>query len=207
MLEHKGDSEAIRVSFLAYGAKIAATWLLCALVWNLWSAPSGQAALQAYVGAIGPLGISALVTTFFVAVGSYCRTRQRCLSLIAAPYRTSSQLSVWLMFLIPYNFIEDFFIVNKVASSLRREASTHPRLANFPSFGAWSGNGWCGAQILSLVPGSMGEAAGLAAIVVWGSHWHFILKVNRIMSGLQKLSGEYAEVGKEGQQRPPRVIH
>jgi hypothetical protein len=189
MFETKGDCEAVGVGFVAFAAKTAATWLLCGLVWNLWSAPSGQAALQTYIGALGWLGISALIVTFLVTVGFYCRTLQRCLSLIAVPNRASHPLSVWFMFLIPYNFIEDFFIVNKVATSLRREASTDPGLVESSSFGTWSGNGWCAAQLLSLVPGSIGDAAGITAIVLWATHWHFILKVNRLLSALPKLRG------------------
>jgi hypothetical protein len=182
MIEPEGKSEAIGMSFPAYAARIAATWVLCALIWNLWSAPSGQEALQSYFGALGALGIFALVIIFLVAVGLYCRTLQRCLSLIAAPHRAARPSSVWLMFLIPYNFIEDFFIVNKVASSLRREACTNPGLQAFSRFGSWSGNGWCAAQLLSLLPGSMGEAAGLTAIVLWAGHWHFIANVNRLLA-------------------------
>ncbi len=86
------------------------------------------------------------------------------------------------MFLIPYNFLEDFFIVSNVARSLRQEASTNPRLQGIRGFGIWSGNGWCTAQLLSLLPGVMGEAAGLAGGVLWAKHWHFIAKVNRLLS-------------------------
>jgi hypothetical protein len=131
---------------------------------------------------VGPLGISALVIAFLLAVGIYCRTLQRCLLLVAAPNRASHPSSVWIMFLIPYNFIEDFFIVKKLASSLRREASANPQLNEMTRSGSWCGNGWCAAQILSLVPGPFGEAATVAAVVLWASHWFFIARVNRVLA-------------------------
>jgi len=186
MIERRGEAEAAGSGFPTYAAKIAATWLLCALVWHLWSAPSGQAALQSYVGAVGTLAIFALVAAFLLAVGLYCRTLQRCLSLVAMPHRAADPMSVWLMFLIPYNFIEDFFIVNAVAGSLRREAAKNPRLNGISRFGTWSGNGWCAAQLLSLIPSSIGEAAGLAAIVLWARHWHFVAQVSRLLEGGNK---------------------
>jgi hypothetical protein len=86
------------------------------------------------------------------------------------------------MFLIPYNFIEDFFIVNKVGSSLRRSASVDPRLTGYSRFGNWTGSAWCVAQLLSLLPGLIGEASGLAAIVLWAKHWHFIAQANRLLA-------------------------
>jgi hypothetical protein len=86
------------------------------------------------------------------------------------------------MFLIPYNLIEDFLIVNKLARSLRREASTNLRLHKFSGFGVWSGNGWCAAQLLSLLPGSFGEAAGSVAILLWARHWHLIVRVKHLLA-------------------------
>jgi hypothetical protein len=187
MTDWQEDSEGARTDFLTYAAKIAATGLLCTLVWKLWSAPAGQAALNSYVRAIGAVGLATLVAAFLVVVVLYCRTLQRCLSLVGASHRVADPRSVWLMFLIPYNFIEDFFIVNQVASSLRREASENTRLRGFSEFGTWWGNGWCAAQLLSLIPGSFGEAAGLSAIVLWARHWHLIARVNRLLARPRKL--------------------
>jgi hypothetical protein len=182
MIEGQEVSETVGGVFAIYASKIAATWLLCALIWNLWRASAGEAVLQYYVQTVGAPGLAALVVAFFIAVGFYCRTLQRCLSLVAKPHRAADPISVWLMFLIPYNFIEDFFIVSKVARSLRLEASVNSRLSEYSRFGNWSGHGWCAAQLLSLLPGSIGEASGLAAILLWTKHWHFIAQVNRLLA-------------------------
>lgn len=162
--------------------KVAATWSLCGLVWLLWSRPAGEAALTAYVEAVGFSGMAAIFGAFLLVVAFYCRTIERCLSLVEAEHRTVDPASAWRMFLLPYNFVEDFFIVGNVARSLRREASSNPRLRDFRSFGIWSGTGWCTAQIASLVPGPVGEAAGLLGGLLWAWHWHFIARMNRLLA-------------------------
>lgn len=95
--------------------------------------------------------------------------------------RAAHPRSVWLMFLIPYNFVEDFFIVHHVARSLRAEAEVNPALADLRSFGAASGLGWCAAQIVSLMPNRVGEIAGLVALVLWVVHWRFITRANHLL--------------------------
>ncbi len=162
--------------------KIVATSLLCALVWIVWSGPEGQAALASYVDAIGSVGIFASASAFLIAIALYCRTLSRCLFLIEPEHRAAEPTSVWLMFLIPYNFIEDFFIVGKVARSLRQESSTNRKLHGLKHFGIWSGTGWCTAQLLSFAPGSIGELAALVGGFLWARHWQFIAKVNRLMA-------------------------
>jgi hypothetical protein len=85
------------------------------------------------------------------------------------------------MFLIPYNFVEDFIIVGNLARSLRREASVNPKLHHLKGFGVSTGMGWCTAQLVSLVPGSVGEIGALIAAFFWAKHWHFVGRVNRLM--------------------------
>jgi hypothetical protein len=60
---------------------------------------------------IGVLPSLLIIGAFFMMVGFYCRTLQRCLSLINPTNRKAKPSSVWYMFAIPFNFIEDFFIV------------------------------------------------------------------------------------------------
>lgn len=49
------------------------------------------------------------------------------------------------------------------------------------SFGMVSGQGWCIAQIVSLIPNQIGSAAGLIALVFWMWHWVFIRRVNGVL--------------------------
>jgi hypothetical protein len=175
-------TDSRNVPRITLGLKVSLTWLLCVLVWLLWSGPTGQAVLASYVSAWGPIGIAAVAGVFLAAVALYCRTLEHCLSLIAPDHRRAEPSSVWLMFLIPYNFVEDFFIVMNVARSLGQEASANPKLHGLRGFGIWSGAGWCTAQLLSLVPGAPGEAAGVAAVVLWAKHWGFIVRVNHLLA-------------------------
>lgn len=161
--------------------KISLTWLLCALVWLLWRGPTGQAVLASYSGALGATGLATLAAAFLAAVALYCRTLENCLSLVKPDHRRAEPSSAWLMFLIPYNFVEDFFIVISLAHSLRREASVNPKLQGLRGFGIWSGTGWCTAQLLALLPGAPGELAGIAAVVLWAKHWRFVANVNHLL--------------------------
>ena len=86
------------------------------------------------------------------------------------------------MFLIPYNFVEDFFIISNVASSLRREAQHNIALNSFKSFGTLSGLGWCAAQIVSLLPHEIGSVAGVLTFFLWVIHWRFIRRVNAVLA-------------------------
>jgi hypothetical protein len=85
------------------------------------------------------------------------------------------------MFLLPYNFIEDFCIVANVAASLRAEARHNARLQLARDAGLISGWGWCAAQIVSLVPHPLGSLAGLLAIVLWLLHWRFVRRANAML--------------------------
>jgi hypothetical protein len=131
----------------------------------------------------GPTGSIVAVVVFLLLVLFYALDLIRSLKLVSPASRKAKPSGVWLMFLLPYNFIEDFFIVANVAKSLKAEAASNPALANFKSFGMISGMGWCAAQVVSLVPNQIGSAAGLVAIVFWIWHWVFMRRANRNLIG------------------------
>jgi len=62
------------------------------------------------VNALGINNAIIIVVAFFILVVLYCRTLQKTLCLISPHQRKCTPKSVWLMFLIPYNFIEDFLL-------------------------------------------------------------------------------------------------
>lgn len=137
-----------------------------------------RSGVLATVARVGLPALTAAVAVFLTAVAFYCRSLQTCLERIRPEARAASPRSVWLMFLIPYNFVEDFFIVRNVAASLRAEAAVNPVLGHLRGSGMVSGLGWCTAQIISLLPNRVGEAAGAVALVLWIVHWRFIARVN-----------------------------
>jgi hypothetical protein len=132
-------------------------------------------------GGLGASALLTLVVLFLVAVFFYCKALSTCLALIPPANRVATPRSVWLMFLLPYNFIEDFFIIHHVARSIEKEAEGNEQLAALNSTGLTSGLGWCIAQLLSLVPGAGGAVAGVVALVLWIHHWVFIRRVIRLL--------------------------
>jgi hypothetical protein len=148
-----------------------------------------RSGVLASVTRIGVPALLALVTLFLAGVAFYCRALQTCLERIRPEARAASPRSVWLMFLIPYNFVEDFFIVRHVATSLRAEAAANPALGRLRGFGTVSGLGWCTAQIISLAPNPAGEAAGAVALVLWVVHWRFIARVNALLADPARRTG------------------
>lgn len=72
------------------------------------------------------------------------------------------------MFAIPFNFVEDFFIVASIGRSLHSDG----RVAT-ASRRVWlvTGIAWCALQIGSLLPGSVGVASGTLALLVWAANW------------------------------------
>lgn len=135
----------------------------------------GELRMFGTVGAI----IAALV--FLLLVLFYALDLIKCLRLVAPESRRAAPNSVWWMFLLPYNFIEDFFIIFNVSKSLEAEAKLRPELARFKSFGMISGLGWCAAQVVSLIPNEIGAGAGLLAILLWIWHWVFIRRANQVL--------------------------
>lgn len=129
-----------------------------------------------------PIWISiVIVVVFLVLVYLYVRDLQKTLKSVSPIARKASPRSVWLMFVIPYNFIEDFFIIRNVANSLQAEAKINPCLAKYRHFGMSSGIGWCSAQIVSLLPNNIGAIAGIVALILWIYHWRFIRKINKVL--------------------------
>lgn len=131
---------------------------------------------------LGVYGSLALASGFLTLIFLYCRDLERTLSMVRPSARKASPKSVWFMFLLPYNFVEDFFIVANVAGSLRQEAQHSAVLQTFKGFGLWSGLGWCAAQIVSLLPHELGSIAGVAALPLWIVHWRLVRRVNAVLA-------------------------
>ena len=129
----------------------------------------------------GPTGSMVAMATFLLLVLFYALDLIKTLKLVSSSSRKTKPNRVWFMFLLPYNFIEDFFIVCNVANSLKAESMVNPALAKFKSFGVISGIGWCSAQVVSLIPNQIGSVSGLAAIAFWIWHWVFIRRANRAL--------------------------
>jgi len=126
--------------------------------------------------------ISALIVfVFLLFVLFYALDLIKLLNLVSPESRKVNPNSVWLMFLLPYNFIEDFFIIFHVATSIEKEASINSKISSFKTFGKVSGFGWCLAQIVSLSPNDFGSIAGLVALIFWYWHWMFIRRVNKTL--------------------------
>jgi hypothetical protein len=152
--------------------------------------PEAGGGILKEVEMFGPLGSLIAVLLFLILVALYCRDLQRALALVRPEARKAKPHSVWLMFLLPYNFIEDFFIVANVAASLRAEARHDPRLSLPRDAGLVSGWGWCAAQVVSLIPHPLGSAAGLLTIVLWVVHWRCVRSANARLATQQPDHGE-----------------
>lgn len=127
------------------------------------------------------------VFLFLLLVFLYCKDLQRCLELISEGNRETAPRSVWLMFLIPYNFIEDFFIIHNLSLSIKNEAKSGSTIPDGGRYGVRSGIGWCAFQLLSLMPGVVGQISGIIALILWIVHWRFI---RQIKASLQTFSSE-----------------
>lgn len=141
---------------------------------------------------LGMGGAIGVLSAFLLFVYFYCKDLQKTLELISPHNRVSTPRSVWLMFLIPYNFIEDFFIIINISKSIKLESKSNILLSQLKYFGLYSGIGWCTAQIISLAPGYTGKTAGLVAIILWVIHWHFIRNVISSLKAAKK-SNQQAE--------------
>lgn len=147
-------------------ANLAVIGLLAQPLW----APSWGAGILGEVFAVGMPGALVVIAVFFGLIALYCLALQRTLTLLRAP----NPRSVWLMFAIPFNFVEDFYIVRNVSTALAdRMPSGFVRLWTVIGFG------WCGFQILSLFPGPLGLIGGAVAIPMWIAHWLMTAHANR----------------------------
>lgn len=157
-------------------AKLLLTLPVCALLTQPLWAPQWGAGILGEVHALGTVGAAVAVLVFLALVAAYCRHLQRLLAAIARPARTASPRSVWWMFAIPYNFVEDFFIVCAIADSLRNDGRIDPARQR-----RWRrlGLAWCALQIVSLLPGAVGVAGGGAALLAWSGHWALSVRLLR----------------------------
>jgi len=130
---------------------------------------------------IGIIPSVLIMLAFFIMVAFYCRTLQKCLTLVKPENRKASPKSVWYMFAIPFNFVEDFFIVINISNSLEKEKETNIKLKNISDFGMVSGIGWSIAQILSFIPNIVGQIAGLVGMILVIYHWTLIHKINSLL--------------------------
>ena len=152
----------------------------------LWAAQPfiNQANEESIISEIYRIGIVPsiiIMVAFFVIVAFYCRTLQKCLTLIKTENRKTEPKSVWYMFAIPFNFIEDFFIVINIANSIEEEKKSNTKLKNISDFGMVSGIGWSIAQVLSFIPNIVGQIAGLIGMILVIYHWVQIAKINKLL--------------------------
>lgn len=144
--------------------------------------PGAGGGIPKEVERLGPIGSLVAVLLFLILVAFYCGDLQRSLALVRPEARKAKPRSVWLMFLLPYNFIEDFFIIANVATSLREVAQHNERLRLPRDTGLVSGWGWCAAQIVALLPHQLGSVAGALTIALWIMHWHFVRGANATLA-------------------------
>ncbi|SED05802.1 hypothetical protein SAMN04489761_4133 [Tenacibaculum sp. MAR_2009_124] len=140
-------------------------------------APGGLSELQ-YMGIIPSI---ILVVGFFTAIAFYCYTLQKVLQNVKPDNRTRKPKSIWFMYLIPFNFIEDFFIVIDVSNSLKNEMKTNKNLTKFGDFGLTLGIGWSVAQLFSFIPNIAGQISGLIGIILWIIHWVLLHRINKVL--------------------------
>lgn len=155
--------------------------LLTQPVW----APQWGAGILGEIAAFGWLGGIAAIAVFFGLVALYVRALQALLAQVRAPNRIRSPRSLWLMFAIPFNFVEDFFIIAEVARSVRAEGAVAERRL---VIWRWLGLGWCALQIVSLVPGETGVLAGVLALVAWAAHWVLTAQTTRALRRNSRLA-------------------
>jgi hypothetical protein len=161
--------------------KALGTAIVCGLIW--WSFQNPDKGMLREVTAFGPAVAVAVAAAFFAAVIAYASDLRRLLQAIPENHRAAQPNSVWWMLLIPYNFTEDFFIIENIARSLENIAKARPGLVRpLGHFGRRSGLGWCALQILSLVPHDVGSLGGVLALPLWLWHWRFVRKARAAMT-------------------------
>lgn len=142
----------------------------------------GNGGILSEIGATGALGSIAILAGFFAAVALFARDLQRCLDRIPEDLRAIAPKRVWAMFLLPINFVEDFFIVTATHASIARVLSFDPVAYALNERCRAYAISWCALQILSLSPGTVGIASGFLAAVFWILHWHGI---RRLLTALE----------------------
>ncbi|MFI6738873.1 hypothetical protein ACIBI9_38615 [Nonomuraea sp. NPDC050451] len=156
--------------------KILGTVLVSILLtYPLW-APHWGSGILGEIAALGMPGGLIAIAVFFGLVALYCRALQRTMTVVRPQARAAAPASVWWMFVIPYNFVEDFSIVRTVSASLAADGRA---TSGFVQKWAVLGYGWCAFQILSLFPGAAGYAGGAVALLLWAAHWIMTVQVSR----------------------------
>jgi hypothetical protein len=150
--------------------RIIGTLLVVALLTAPWWAPQWGPGLLGEIAVVAFPGNLLIVGGFLALVALYCRTLQATMSRAGA----ARSASVWWMFAIPANFVEDFYIVNRVGAAL-------DPLVERPALNRWLllGHAWCALQLLSLLPGVVGLTGGALAIAAWLAHWVSTLSILR----------------------------
>lgn len=141
--------------------------------------PSDDRGVLGEIAVLGTIGSIVVIAVFLALVYAYASDLRTTLKSVSRGSRVAEPNSVW--FLLPYNFIEDFFIISNVVKSLEGESRIHPALSGLRSFGRISGIGWCFAQVLSLIPNAMGSIAVFLGV------WHrvFVRRANKMLAGSQ----------------------
>lgn len=174
---------------LKVGGNLVVFAILAVPIWM-----PGQRGLASELTMVGVPVAVGLATVFFGAVALYCRTLQRCLTLTRYEARVVSPLSVWWMWAIPYNFVEDFFIIDNIARSWRRDARIDTgRLRLWTVLGFT----WATLQVLTICPAPVAWVATLPALIVWAWHWMFSVRILRSLTsdGLANAVGSTAAAG------------
>lgn len=141
----------------------------------LWAPQWGEGIVREVAG-LGLIGSIAAITVFFGLIALYCRGLQLLLHAVPLEHRARSPRSVWLMFAIPFNFIEDFFIVGDLGESLGRWG-----ILSATRLRVWQalGYGWAALQLVSLLPGTIGFVGGGLTVVGWIAHWVLTASIRR----------------------------
>jgi divalent metal cation (Fe/Co/Zn/Cd) transporter len=121
------------------------------------------------------------IVAFLIIVALYVNSLQTCLTLIKPENRKAKPKTVWYMFLLPFNFIEDFFIVIDISNSIEAEAKTNEKLSNVKDFGMVTGIGWCVTQIMWFIPNYVGQISGIICCILIIVHWVQIHKINKLL--------------------------
>ncbi|RKU01162.1 hypothetical protein C7H84_22330 [Burkholderia sp. Nafp2/4-1b] len=147
--------------------------------------PSEDGGILGEIEMFGTICAIVVVAVFLALVYAYASDLRTTLKSVNRGSRVAEPNSVWFMFLLPYNFIEDFFIISNVAKSLEAESRINPALSGLRSFGRISGIGWCLAQVVSLIPNTIGSIASGVAVFLWVWHWVFVRRANKMLAGSQ----------------------
>ncbi len=119
-----------------------------------------------------------VVVASIVAAVLFLLSLQRALRLCAPQNRLMEPGSVWLCFIPLFNFVWIFFVVSRVADSLRREFEF--RQTPQDDYGRGVGLAYCVLAVTSIIP-IVGILTGLAGMVCWIIFWARISSLARML--------------------------